>query len=83
MECGECGPYSRLAGSPGWRNRSWPLRQGGVRLIVDLESGKPTVRMKNVLRVVDALGGDIRLSGLPSAALPVSLSRQGAPGDAP
>ena len=38
----------------------------GVRFIVDLEAGKPTVRLENVLRVVDALGGEIHLSGLPA-----------------
>lgn len=38
----------------------------GVRFIVDLEAGKPTVRLENVLRVIDALGGDLQLSGLPS-----------------
>jgi HTH-type transcriptional regulator / antitoxin HipB len=40
----------------------------GVRFIVDLEAGKPTVRLENVLRVIDALGGEIHLGGLPSAA---------------
>lgn len=40
----------------------------GVRFIVDLEAGKPTLRLANILRVVDALGGEIQLSGLPSAA---------------
>jgi HTH-type transcriptional regulator / antitoxin HipB len=40
----------------------------GVRFIVDLEAGKPTVRLEQVLRVIDALGGEILLSGLPSAA---------------
>lgn len=40
----------------------------GVRFIVDLEAGKPTLRLENVLRVIDALGGEIQLSGLPSAA---------------
>ena len=40
----------------------------GVRFIVDLEAGKPTVRLENVLRVIDALGGEIRLNGLPAAA---------------
>ena len=39
----------------------------GVRFIVDLEAGKPTLRLENVLRVIDALGGEIQLSGLPSA----------------
>jgi len=40
----------------------------GVRFIVDLEAGKPTVRLVNVLRVIDALGGEVQLSGLPSDA---------------
>lgn len=40
----------------------------GVRFIVDLEAGKPTVRLENVLRVIDALGGEVLLSGLPSDA---------------
>ena len=31
----------------------------GVRFIVDLEAGKATVRLENVLRVIDALGGEI------------------------
>mgnify|MGYP002374929842 FL=1 len=39
----------------------------GVRFIVDLEAGKPTLRLENVLRIIDALGGEIQLSGLPSA----------------
>ena len=38
----------------------------GVRFIVELEAGKPTLRLENVLRVIDALGGEINLSGLPS-----------------
>lgn len=40
----------------------------GVRFIVDLEAGKPTLRLEKVLRVIDALGGEIQLSGLPSVA---------------
>lgn len=40
----------------------------GVRFIVDLEAGKPTLRLENVLRVIDALGGEIQLSGLPPVA---------------
>jgi len=40
----------------------------GVRFIVDLEAGKPTLRLENVLRVINALGGEIQLSGLPSGA---------------
>lgn len=38
----------------------------GVRFIVDLEAGKPTLRLENVLRVIDALGGEIHLIGLSS-----------------
>lgn len=40
----------------------------GVRFIVDLEAGKPTLRLENVLRVIDALGGELRLIGVPTAA---------------
>lgn len=40
----------------------------GVRFMVDLEADKPTLRLENVLRVIDALGGEVQLSGLPSAA---------------
>lgn len=40
----------------------------GVRFIVDLEAGKPTLRLENVLRVIDALGGELQLIGLPSTA---------------
>jgi y4mF family transcriptional regulator len=41
----------------------------GVRFIVDLEAGKPTLRLENVLRVIDALGGEVQLSGLPSSVV--------------
>jgi HTH-type transcriptional regulator / antitoxin HipB len=41
----------------------------GVRFIVDLEAGKPTIRLENILRVIHALGGDIQLSGLPTAVI--------------
>jgi HTH-type transcriptional regulator/antitoxin HipB len=44
----------------------------GVRFIVDLESGKPTVRFDSVMRVIEALGGVINLDGLPSSANEVS-----------
>jgi y4mF family transcriptional regulator len=40
----------------------------GARFIVDLEAGKPTLRLENVLRVIDVLGGEVQLNGLPSAA---------------
>jgi y4mF family transcriptional regulator len=36
----------------------------GVRFIVDLEGGKSTVRLEQVLRVIDALGGTLALTGL-------------------
>lgn len=39
----------------------------GLRFIVDLEAGKPTLRLETVLRVIDALGGEINLTGLPIA----------------
>ena len=39
-----------------------------VRFIVDLEAGKATLRLENVLRVIDALGGTLQLIGLPSSA---------------
>jgi y4mF family transcriptional regulator len=34
----------------------------GVRFIVDLEAGKPTVRLENVLRVLQALGVTLSVS---------------------
>ena len=40
----------------------------GGRFIVDLEAGKATLRLENVLRVIDALGGTLQLIGLPSSA---------------
>ncbi|HBF23981.1 MULTISPECIES: helix-turn-helix transcriptional regulator [Nitrosomonas] len=39
----------------------------GVRFIVDLEAGKPTLRLENVLRVIDALGGALQITGLSSS----------------
>nr|WP_315226621.1 helix-turn-helix transcriptional regulator [uncultured Limnohabitans sp.] len=44
----------------------------GVRFIVDLEAGKPTVRLDAVMRVIEALGGVIRIEGLPSSGNEVS-----------
>jgi len=37
----------------------------GLRFVVDLEAGKPTLRLEHILRVIDALGGELQLSGLP------------------
>ena len=36
----------------------------GVRFIVDLEAGKPTVRLEHVLRVLQALGITLAVSRL-------------------
>ena len=36
----------------------------GLRFIVELEAGKPTLRIAQVLRVIDALGGQVTLTGL-------------------
>lgn len=38
----------------------------GVRFIVELEAGKPTVRLESVLRVLQALGGGLQVDGLPT-----------------
>ena len=40
----------------------------GVRFIVELEAGKPTLRFEHVLRVIDTLGGTLQLEGLCSSA---------------
>ncbi len=39
----------------------------GVRFIVELEAGKPTVRLAHVLRVLQALGGTLAVAGLEDA----------------
>lgn len=50
----------------------------GTRFIVDLEAGKPTVRLEHVLRVIDALGGELQLGGLPDAAPEDAAALEGA-----
>lgn len=50
----------------------------GVRFIVDLEGGKPTVRLEQVLRVIDALGGSLLLNGLAPEFAEVKDERHGA-----
>jgi len=40
----------------------------GVRFIVELEAGKPTLGFENVLRVPHALGGTLAVDGLPSSS---------------
>ena len=49
----------------------------GVRFIVDLEGGKPTVRMEQVLRVIDALGGSLVLTGLDAVPSQSAKDRNG------
>ena len=36
----------------------------GGRFIVDLEAGKPTVRLETLLKVLHALGGSLAVEGL-------------------
>ena len=36
----------------------------GVRFVVELEAGKPTVQLAQVLRVVEVLGGSLQLTGV-------------------
>jgi y4mF family transcriptional regulator len=50
----------------------------GLRFIVELEAGKPTVRLEQVLRVVDALGGSLALTGLAAEPAPSDGDRHGA-----
>lgn len=50
----------------------------GVRFIVELEAGKPTLRLEQVLRVIDALGGELMLDGLQASTVSDEASRHGA-----
>lgn len=36
----------------------------GVRFIVDLEAGKPTLQLETILKVLHALGGSLTVEGL-------------------
>ncbi len=47
----------------------------GVRFIVDLEAGKPTVQLQQVLRVIDALGGELAIKELPAAMTAPTVQR--------
>jgi HTH-type transcriptional regulator / antitoxin HipB len=38
----------------------------GVRFVVDLEAGKPTIRLASVMQVLAALGGQLHIQGLPA-----------------
>jgi HTH-type transcriptional regulator/antitoxin HipB len=49
----------------------------GVRFIVDLEGGKPTVRLAQVLRVIEALGGSLMLNIVDPGASKVKEARHG------
>ena len=40
----------------------------GIRFVVELEAGKPTVRLEKVLCVLHALGGQVLISGLPAGS---------------
>ena len=46
----------------------------GLRFIVDLEAGKPTLSLEHVLRVVDSLGGEFTLDGVASSQCEPSQS---------
>ena len=48
----------------------------GLRFMVDLEAGKPTLRLEHVLRVIAALGGVLQLHGLPVAANTLGASHE-------
>lgn len=46
----------------------------GVRFIVELEAGKPSLRLETLLKVLHALGGRLGIDGLPA---PSSASAPG------
>lgn len=50
----------------------------GLRFVVDLEAGKPSVRLEQVLRVIDALGGQVQIAGLPDLLTATEAARHGA-----
>ena len=41
----------------------------GVRFVVELEAGKSSVQLALVLRVIQALGGEIHIHGFPEASV--------------
>jgi HTH-type transcriptional regulator/antitoxin HipB len=49
----------------------------GLRFIVELEAGKPTVRLEQVLRGVDALGSSLTLTGLDTEPAQADGDRHG------
>lgn len=50
----------------------------GLRFVVNLEAGKPSVRLEQVLRVIDALGGQVQIAGLPDLLTTAEAARHGA-----
>lgn len=47
----------------------------GVRFVVDLEAGKPTMRLATLMRVLSALGGELAVSGWePVEPLPLAAA---------
>ncbi len=38
----------------------------GVRFVLELEAGKPTIRLEHTLRVLDTLGLNLSLNGMPA-----------------
>lgn len=50
----------------------------GLRFVVDLEAGKASVRLEQVLRVIDALGGQVQIAGLPDLLTAAEAARHGA-----
>ncbi|WP_367849629.1 transcriptional regulator [Rhodoferax sp. WC2427] len=44
------------------------LQGVGVRFVVEMEAGKPTLRLEHILRVLQALEGCLAVEGLPSAS---------------
>lgn len=46
----------------------------GVRFIVELEAGKPTLRLETILRVLHALGGTLAVEGLATGPSTVEAS---------
>ena len=53
----------------------------GTRFLVDLEAGKSTVRLEQVLRVIDALGGELQLLGLPGSDPEAAQASQSFPAE--
>ena len=55
----------------------------GLRFIVELEASKPTLRLEHVLRVINALGCELSLSGLSSAPTDTIATRPLSDADQP